>query len=50
MHFSKTKHTNPLFEDENDNKITLKRQDFYSATTLRNLKTAFKSVGGIITK
>ena len=46
----KKKQTNLLFEDERHNKITFKRQDFYSATVFRNLKTAFNSVGTIFFK
>ena len=44
MHFYKQKQTNLLFEDENHNKITFKRRDFYFANVFRNLKTAFNSV------
>ena len=44
----KRKQTYPLFEDENHNKITFKRRDFYSANVLTNLKAAFTSVRGII--
>ena len=43
----KKKQTNPLFEDKNPNKITFKRQDFYSANVFRNLKAAFNSVRAI---
>ena len=48
--FPLKKQTNPLFEDEKHNKITLKRQDFYSANIFRNLKVAFNSVRAIIFK
>ena len=51
MHFcEKTNETNPLFEDKSHNKITFKRRDFYSANVLRNLKRAFDSAQGIISK
>ena len=50
MHFYKKKPTNPLFENQNDNKITFKRQDFYFAKVLRNLKAAFNSARVIISK
>ena len=43
MQFYKKK--NPLFEDENQHKITFKRRDFCSANVFRNLKPAFISVG-----
>ena len=46
----KKKQTNPLFDDENHNKIAFKRQDFYSASVFRNLKAAFNSVRAIISK
>ena len=46
----KKEQTNPLFEDENRNKITFKSRDFYSANVLRNLKLAFTSVWAIISK
>ena len=49
MQFTK-KQTNQLFEDENHNKITFKRRDFYSAHVIRNLKTGFGSVRAIISK
>ena len=48
--FPLKKQTNPLFEDEKHNKITLKRQDFYSVNVFRNLKVAFNSVRAIISK
>ena len=44
----KKKQTNPLFEDENHNKVTSKRRDFYSANIFRNLKAAFNSDRAII--
>ena len=47
---AKKKQTNPLLEDENHNKVTFKRQDFYSANVFRNLKAAFNSVRAIISK
>ena len=51
MHFfQKRKLTNPLFEDENHNKITFKRRDFYSANVLRNLEGTFTCVRAIISK
>ena len=51
MHFSPPKtQTNPLFEDENHNKIAFKCQDFYSANVFKNLKAAFNSVRAIISK
>ena len=51
MHlFPKKTQTNPLFEDENHNKITFTRQDFYSANVFKNLKAAFNSVRAIISK
>ena len=50
MHFHKKKQTNPPFEDESQNKIIIKRRDFYSATAFRNLQQAFNSVEAIISK
>ena len=48
MHFCRKKANNSLFKNESQSKITFKRQDFYSATAFRNLKTAFNSIGAII--
>ena len=45
MHFYKKKLTNLLCEDEKQNQIKFKYQDFYSANVFRNLRTAFNSVG-----
>ena len=42
------KQTNSLFEDENPQKITFKRQDFYCANIFRNLKAAFNSNRAIV--
>ena len=46
----KKKQTNLLFEDENHDKISFKRRDFYSANVFRTLKAAFNSIIAMISK